>query len=69
MSLRAFHIFFIVASIALALMMAAWGSATYGSVRGTAWHLVTAIGSVVTAGLLTAYAVRFIRKTREMGLS
>jgi len=69
MSLRAFHIFFIVASIALALTMAVWGGATYGSVRGTAGHLVTVIGSVFTAGLLTAYAVRFIRKTREMGLS
>ncbi len=68
MSLRAFHIVFVIASIGLTLMMAVWGGVTYGSVRGTGWHLVTAAGSLLTAGLLVFYAVRFIRKTREMGL-
>ena len=68
MSLRGFHILFIVASIALALMMAVWGGVTWGSVRGTGWHLVTAVGSLATAGLLTVYAVKFVRKTREIGL-
>ena len=68
MSLRGFHILFIVASIGLALMMAVWGGVTWGTVRGTGWHLVTAVGSLATAGLLSAYAVRFVRKTREMGL-
>ena len=68
MSLRGFHVLFIVASIGLALMMAVWGGVTWGSVRGTGWHLVTAVGSLAAAGLLTAYAVRFVRKTREIGL-
>ena len=36
MSLRAFHILFIIASIGLTLMMAVWGGVTYGSDRGTA---------------------------------
>ena len=30
MSLRAFHLLFILASIALSLMMAVWGGVTYG---------------------------------------
>ena len=68
MSLRGFHILFIAASIGLALMMAVWGGVTWGSARGTGWHLVTAAGSLATAGLLSAYAVRFVRKTREIGL-
>lgn len=68
MSLRGFHILFIAASIGLALMMAVWGGVTWGSPRGTGWHLVTAVGSLATAGLLSAYAVRFVRKTREIGL-
>ena len=68
MSLRAFHIVFVIASIGLTLMMAVWGGVTYGSVRGTGWHLVTAVGSLLAAGLLSVYAVAFIRKTREMGL-
>ena len=68
MSLRAFHILFIVASIGLTLMMAGWGGVTWGTVRGTGWHLVTAFGGLVAAGLLSVYAVRFVRKTREMGL-
>jgi hypothetical protein len=68
MSLRAFHILFVIASIGLTLMMAVWGGVTYGSDRGTGWHLVTAAGSVLTAGLLSVYLIRFIRKTREMGL-
>ena len=68
MSLRGFHILFIVASIGLALMMAVWGGVTWGTARGTGWHLVTAAGSLLTAGLLAVYAVKFVRKTREIGL-
>ena len=69
MSLRAFHVVFVVASIALTLMMAVWGGVNYGSDRGTVWHLVTSVGSVVTAGVLAVYVVKFVRKTRELGLT
>jgi hypothetical protein len=69
MSLRAFHLLFIIASILLSLMMAVWGGTTYGTDRGTAWHLVTVVGALLTAGLLTVYIVKFIRKTRELGWS
>ena len=68
MSLRSFHVVFVVASIALTLMMAVWGGVTYGTDRGSVWHLVTMVGSVVTAGVLAVYVVKFVRKTRELGL-
>jgi hypothetical protein len=66
-SLRAFHLLFILASTALSLMMAVWGGMTYGTDRGTVWHLVTAVGALMSAGLLAVYTVRFIRKVRETG--
>ena len=69
MSLRAFHLLFIIASISVSLMMAVWGGVTYGTDRGTGWHLVTVVGAVLTAGLLAAYTVKFIRKSREIGWS
>ena len=68
MSLRAFHVVFVVASIALTLATAVWGGVTWGSGRGTGWHLVAAAGSLLGTGLLSVYAVRFVRKTREIGL-
>lgn len=68
MSLRAFHLLFIIASITLSLMMAVWGVVTYGTERGTGWHLVTTVGALVIAGLLAVYIVKFVQKTREIGL-
>ncbi len=69
MSLRAFHLLFIIASITLSLIMAVWGGVTYGTDRGTVWHLVTVVGALVTAGVLAVYIVKFIRKTRALGWS
>jgi|TARA_B110000116_G_C16763579_1_gene549691 hypothetical protein len=69
MSLRSFHVVFVVASIAVTLMMAVWGGVNYGTDRGSVWHLITSVGAVVTAGVLAVYAVKFVRKTRELGLS
>ncbi|MBM61782.1 MAG: hypothetical protein CL484_02395 [Acidobacteria bacterium] len=68
MGLRSFHLVFIVASILLSVMMGAWGGVTYGTVRGTPWHLVTVVGALLVAGLLSVYLVKFIQKTRELGL-
>ncbi|MBQ91040.1 MAG: hypothetical protein CL441_06420 [Acidimicrobiaceae bacterium] len=67
MSLRSFHLLFIIASISISLMMAVWGGVTYGSTRGSVWHLVTAVGAVTTAGLLAVYLSKFIKKTKEIG--
>jgi hypothetical protein len=69
MSLRAFHLLFILASITLSLLMMVWGGVNYGADHGTSWHLVTAIGAMGTAALLAAYVVKFIRKCREIGWS
>ena len=69
MSLRAFHLLFILASIALSLMMAVWGGVNYGTDHGSVWHLVTVIGALLTAGLLGVYVLKFVRKTRENGWS
>ncbi|MEE2791182.1 MAG: hypothetical protein VX453_06075 [Acidobacteriota bacterium] len=69
MSLRSFHLLFIIASVLLSLMMAVWGGVTYGTVRGTGWHLVTVIGALGVAGLLAVYLVKFVQKTREIGLT
>lgn len=67
MSLRSFHLLFIIASITLSLMMSVWGGVTYGTDRGSVWHLVTAVGAVLTAGLLAVYLTKFVKKTREIG--
>ena len=69
MSLRSFHLLFIIASVLLSLMMAVWGGVTYGTVRGTGWHLVTVIGALGVATLLVVYLVKFVQKTREIGLT
>jgi len=51
MSLRSFHVVFVVASSAVTLMMPVWGGVNYGTDSGWVWHLVTSVGSVVAAGV------------------
>ena len=68
MSLKTVHLFFIVASVGLALMMGVWAIATYLSPEGSAGHLVTAVASTLVAALLAFYAVKFVRKARQIGL-
>jgi hypothetical protein len=59
MSLKGFHIFFIVLSILLAAGCGVWSFA-----NGVA--LAFGIGSFVTAVGLAAYGVYFIRKSRKL---
>ena len=68
MSLRAIHLVFIVASILLAAFMTFWGVAMFMSERGSAGHLVFAAGSLCAAVGMAVYAVKFVRKTREIGM-
>ena len=68
MSLKGVHILFIVFSIALALMMSVWALRMYSSPLGSAGHLSVAVLSLVSAAALVLYAVKFVRKTRRMGL-
>lgn len=67
MSLRSFHIFFIV----IASLMA-WGIAwieyvNYGDV-GSTMHLAFSCASIAAALSLMVYAVYFFRKTRKLAL-
>lgn len=65
MSLRAFHVAFIVVSIALSLVVAIWGAREFvGAGNGGA----LAVGGVAAlAGVtLVIYGTRFFRKLREL---
>ena len=68
MSLRGFHLVFIVASIALAVMVALWGVGMYGSDRGSVGYLVFAAGSLASAVGMAVYLVGFVRKARRIGM-
>ena len=68
MSLRAFHIVFITASILLATLTTVWGVAMFASERGNTGHLLFAVGSLCSAVLMAVYGLKFVRKTRELGI-
>ena len=68
MSLRAIHLVFIAASILLAVFTTVWGTVMFLSERGAAGHLVFAAISFVAVAGMSVYAVRFVRKTREIGM-
>ena len=68
MSLRGMHLVFIVASIALAVMVTVWGAAMYMSDRGTWGHLAFAAGSLASAGGMAVYLIGFTRKSRAIGM-
>lgn len=65
MSLRAFHILFILVSVAFALGFSAWLVDNYLIDGGVSW-LIGAILSLCSAAGMAAYAVRFARKTRSL---
>ncbi len=66
MSLRAFHIAFIVVSIALSLVVTAWGVREFLS---DANSNALAVGCVaaLTGVALVIYGMRFFRKLQELG--
>jgi hypothetical protein len=63
MSLKAFHVVFIAASIVLAVGFGLWALSIGG---GT--NLLVALTSFASAVALVAYEVGFLRKCRELGL-
>lgn len=69
MSLKNFHLIFIILSVGLALAMGAWAIGMYLSPLGGAGYLATALGSLLVAALLAVYAVTFVRKTRRAGIN
>ena len=68
MSLRAIHLVFIGASIALMVLVALWGVAMYASDRGSAGYLAFGVGSAAGGLGLVVYLVAFVRKTRRIGM-
>ncbi len=63
MSLKAFHVFFVCASIILTLGFAAWSTQAYLQ-TGAAESLVMSVVSFCGALLLGWYGVWFLRKLR-----
>ena len=66
MSLKAFHLVFIVASILLAVGFAAWSLVGYFSPEGGIWDLVAGIGSILVAIALLVYERYFLKKTKNV---
>jgi hypothetical protein len=66
MSLKAFHVVFIAASLVLAFGFGGWGVHDW-SVRGDGTNLALGIGSFVFGLLLIPYSIWFLRKTRKTG--
>ena len=63
MSLKAFHIFFIVVSTALCVGLGVW--ATQDFARSESWgHLALGVGSFIGSILLVCYGVWFLRKLK-----
>ena len=63
MSLKAFHIFFIIVSTLLAVAFGVWAIDDFG--RSGSWvHLALGVGSFVGSGGLVWYGVWFLRKLK-----
>ena len=66
MSLKAFHLVFIAASILLALGFAGWSLMNYYSAQGRRLDLVLAIASAVVAVALVFYERYFLKKLKNV---
>jgi hypothetical protein len=66
MSLKAFHIFFIVLSTLLALGFGVWAVNDFGR-SGSWFHLVLGVGSFIASGALVWYGLWFLRKLKHVG--
>jgi hypothetical protein len=65
MSLKAFHIVFIILSTLLALAFGVWAVDEFG--RSGSWiHLVLGVGSFIGSGGLVWYGVWFLRKLKNV---
>jgi hypothetical protein len=66
MSLKAFHLVFIVASILLAIGFAVWSFMNYSSPQGNTSDLVVAIVSAAVALGLVGYEIYFLKKLKNV---
>ena len=67
MSLKTFHLVFIIAAIALAFGFGAWWLKIYFSPAGSGWDLVFGIASIAAGVALILYERYFLRKTKDVG--
>ena len=65
MSLKAFHVFFVVICVLFTLGFGAWAVADY-SRAGSNGSLVLAIGSFIAAAALVWYGLWFLRKLKNV---
>ena len=64
MSLKAFHIFFIVVSMLLCVGVGVWGTENFAR-SGSSAHLALGVGSFIGSILLARYGVWFLRKLKH----
>ena len=65
MSLKAFHIFFIIASTVLAVALGVWAVDDFGR-SGSLVHLTLGVGSFIASGVLVWYGIWFLRKLKHV---
>ena len=63
MSLKAFHVFFIVVSMALCVGLGVWATQDFAR-SGSGVHLALGVGSFIGSILLAWYGVWFLRKLK-----
>ncbi len=63
MSLKTFHIFFIVASMALCIGVGVWATQDFNR-SGNMVHLALGVGSFIGSIFLACYGVWFLRKLK-----
>ena len=66
MSLKAFHLVFIVASIALAFGFGAWSILNYRAPNGTVWDLVIGLAAFAVGIALVIYERYFLKKLKDV---
>lgn len=67
MSLKAFHLFFIAVSILLGMFVGGWGVRQY-LMSDSVGSLAVGALFFVSAFVLLAYGLKFIRKVEELGI-
>ncbi len=66
MSLKAFHLVFIVASIALAFGFGLWSVLNYRAPSGTIWDLVIGLAAFAVGVGLVVYERYFLKKLKNV---
>jgi hypothetical protein len=66
MSLKAFHVAFIVLAIALAGWVAVWAWGERAAAAGGTGYLAAALAAALVGVALVVYLVRFLRKMKDV---